>query len=78
MAKIKYGLAEPYLWAHPNGTYYACWRQDNKNRRKSLETQDKAKAKRRFRNFKRDLLAGRLTHIETGAKKNFMSSLTNL
>ena len=69
MARIKYGLAEPYLWAHPNGTYYACWRQDNKNRRKSLGTQDEAKAKRTFRNFKRDLLAGRLVHIETGAKK---------
>lgn len=69
MARIKYGLAEPYLWAHSNGTYYACWRQDNKNRRKSLGTQDKVKAKRRFRNFKRDLLAGRLVHIETGAKK---------
>lgn len=69
MTRIKYGLAEPYLWVHPNGTYYACWRQDNKNRRKSLRTQDEAKAKRRFRNFKRDLLAGRLTHIETGVKK---------
>ncbi len=69
MARIKYGLAEPYLWAHPNGTYYACWRQENRNRRKSLGTQDEVKAKRKFRNFKRDLLAGRLTHIETGAKK---------
>jgi len=69
MTRIKYGLAEPYLWVHPNGTYYACWRQDNKNRRKSLRTQDEAKAKRRFRNFKRDLLAGRLTYIETGVKK---------
>jgi len=69
MAKIRYGLAEPYIYLHPNGTYYACWRQDNKGRRKSLRTQDEAKAKRRFRNFKRDLLAGRLVEIESGAKK---------
>ena len=69
MGKIKYGLAEPYLYKHPNGIYYACWRQDNKNRRKSLRTEDEALANRRFRNFKRDLLAGRLVSIETGVRK---------
>ena len=69
MRKIKYHVNMPYLWKHPNGTFYACWRQDNKNRRKSLGTSDEPKAQRRFQNFQRDLYAGRLVEIETGARK---------
>ena len=69
MIKIKYHVNMPYLWKHPNGTFYACWRQDNKNRRKSLGTTDEPMAQRRFRNFQRDLLAGRLVEIGTGARK---------
>jgi len=69
MSKIKYYVNTPYLWKHANGVFYACWQQDNKNRRKSLGTTDEPMAQRRFRNFQRDLLAGRLVEIGTGAKK---------
>ncbi len=69
MSKIKYHVNMPYLWKHPNGTFYACWQQDNKNRRKSLGTADEPMAQRRFQNFQRDLLAGRLVEIGTGARK---------
>ena len=69
MSKIKYRVNTPYLWKHPNGTFYACWRQDNNNRRKSLGTSDETKANRRFRKFQRDLFAGRLREIESGIRK---------
>lgn len=71
MNKISYGVSMGKLWKHTaNGIYYAIWQEDGKTRRKSLETTDDKVAIRRFRNFQRDLISGR---IEAPGKGNNVS-----
>lgn len=50
--------AEPYLWLNPQTGYYCAVFNDdqNKPRRKSLKTQDKKEAQRRFNAWRRDFL----------------------
>ena len=60
MVKIKYGVSLGTMWQHPNGTYYARWQDNSKNRRKSLDTKDLTIARRRLRSFQRDLVNGRI------------------
>jgi integrase len=67
--KVNYKVSIGTLWKHPNGTYYARWQDRGKNRRKTLGTNDEKIAKRRFRNFQRDLVAGKIKPIEAEAKK---------
>lgn len=61
------------LWKHPNGTYYVRWQEEGKNRRKSLQTKEKRIAKRRYNNFNRELLAGKIIPISEGIKKSFFT-----
>lgn len=68
MAKISYKVTLGTVWQHSNGIYYARWQDRGRNRRKSLGTKDPNVAMRRFRKFRRDLIAGRITPIE-GAEK---------
>ncbi len=64
--RISYKQRMANLWQHPNGTFYAVWQQDHKNRRKSLATKDKRIAATKFNHFQRDLLAGKVKSITEG------------
>lgn len=68
--KINYRLSMATLWKHPNGTYYARWQEDGRNRRKSLGTKDKRIANREFRAYNRRLVAGKVKKLGRDFKIN--------
>ncbi len=58
---IRYSKNMATLWKHPqHGTYSAVWQDGKRQRRKSLDTKDERIAKKRFREFERDRLAGKV------------------
>ena len=69
--KVNYKVSIGTLWRHNNGTYYARWQDRGRNRRKTLGTKDEIVAKRRFRKFQRDLIAGKIESVENLEKKFF-------
>jgi len=68
--KVNYKVSIGTLWRHKNGTYYARWQDRGRNRRKTLGTKDETIARRRFKNFQRDLIAGNVESIENLEKKS--------
>lgn len=48
------------LWKRKNGKYYALYEEEGRTRQKSLKTESEKIAKRRLKNFQRDLLAGKI------------------
>ncbi len=69
---LKINPYRAHLWQHPNnGVWYVRWRQDGKGRRKSLKTNEKRAANRRFNNFVRDLISGKVKPIGSGYKISF-------
>ena len=58
------------LWRHKNKVYYVRWQDNGRNRRKSLQTTDKRIAVRRFNNFQRELIAGKVRAISQGLRRN--------
>lgn len=58
---IGYCKSMATIWKHPqHGTYSAVWQEGNRQRRKSLDTKDERIAKRRFREFESERLAGKI------------------
>ena len=69
-------MAEPYLWKHPKyGIYYVIWMQNVNDKpvqkRKSLKTKDRRKAKRKLNNFKRELIAGKVVSLPKSGRVKF-------
>ncbi len=71
MPLIVYKKHMATLWKRANGVYYASWEENGETRRKSLQTTDKRKAIVRFRNFQRDLMAGKIMPISEGFDERF-------
>lgn len=71
--KVSYKVSIGTLWKHPNGTFYARWQDKGKNRRITLGTKDGTKARRRFRNFQKDLISGKITSPEEEKKINLFA-----
>jgi len=62
------------LWKRPdNGYYYVLWQDKDKARKQSLKTKDHKEATKRFNNFDRDLRAGKIAPISSGAKHKLKS-----
>ena len=62
------------LWQRPsNKIYYAVWMEHGKQRKKSLKTADKKKAKRRYNLFKDELRNGKIKPLSGGYKVKFFS-----
>ena len=68
-----YGDMRVRLWKHNNGTFYALWMQDGKQRQKSLKTKDKALALKLHAHFRRQLIAGKIKDITLGPRVSFFS-----
>jgi len=65
---IGYSQSMATLWKHPQyKTYSAVWQEGSRQRRKSLDTKDERIAKKRFREFERERLAGKITPIHNTA-----------
>jgi integrase len=59
-----------HLWKRKGGDiFYAVWMEKDRQRKKSLKTADKVKAKRRLKDFRRDLIAGKIKPISSGIRQ---------
>ena len=77
ISKISYKQNMATLWHRPsNGVYYAVWEENGKTRRLSLRTTDEIKAQRHYRNFERNLMAGKVKPIAEGSRKLFFDFCT--
>ena len=67
---LNYSDRMVHLWKRKNtGVYYAVWQENCRQRKKSLRTKDRRTANRKLRNFKRDLIAGKVKSISNGSRR---------
>jgi integrase len=69
-------MTEPYLWKHADyGIYYVIWMANINGqptqKRKSLKTKDRRKARRKLNDFKRDLIAGKIVSLPKSGRVKF-------
>ena len=59
-----------HLWKKKEtGIFYAVWMENGKQRKKSLKTRERRLASRRFKAFRRDLIAGKIRPLFPGTRQ---------
>ena len=70
MSWLNYSDFMVHLWKRKStGAYYVVWQENSRQRKKSLRTRDRRTATRKLRNFKRDLIAGKVKPISAGLRR---------